>query len=493
MSVPSVVGLPQECDYSGGAGVQLPPAARSWAASIAPSNLSSIVSATQSVGTLTTAQSPVDNLSMNATTAYIDLPCGGGDSIFLDPRFTTLSFTAKMEIVTAGSAAQSTSSYQRGSGASWFDRMYITSSNGQILEDISEFGLLYDTLTKLMMNNSTMDAVGLAYGCESDDLRINIGHKWNVLSRGATNLAAGEGETHSYEFPLISGVLGTHASRFLNIGRLSKLQLALTTTSVLPITITTSTSTSNATFKVTLENIRLNLQLIDVGADALRMIDSGLIDGKMYMTSVTHRVSASAVPAQSGTNSITANIRCSSLKALITRFYEGGTASTTNSYHGKYDSKCPAGLDRYAYVIGGTQYPSQNINPLLQPAKAFAELQKAVGGWNNYAYQSSIPTISYCRMAVGGASQGYSAFNNQDWNWALGASSTSLCSFFIGQNLEVISKKSILSGLNVGSSNVFFNYNLSATPTNACIAYTFGVCDVILIHDVNMRTLDVRI
>jgi hypothetical protein len=487
MSLPQTVGLPAELDYSNGAGVSLPASARSWEVSVAPSNLSQVASSPQ---TLACAAGTYSELTFPSQTLYFDVPCGGSDSIFLDPQSTTISFTAKYEITTAGTAYQANARL-RGSAASFFDRMYIQSSNGQIVEDTPELGLIYDTLCQLMMNNSTRDSVAVAYGFNSDNTITNTGHIINGIQQG-DEVAVNEASLHSYSIPLISGVLGTHASRNLNVGRLSKLQLALTTASVAPVTIIRSAGTADAACKITLENFRLNLKLVDVGPQALAMIDKTLYGNTMYMHGISHKVSSSTVPAVAGSGSLNCNIRSSSLKALITRFHEGGTAAAARSTHGKYDSKMPAGMNFYAYNIGGVQYPNNSVNPLLEPARAYSNLQQAVGSFNNYAYQGSIPIESYTVQGEGGAAAAYTIAATQAYAWNKTTDIAKEASFFLGENLEVVSKKSILSGLDVGSASVFLNYNLSVTPTNPSTAYTIGICDFVLIHDVNMRDLQAR-
>ena len=50
-----------------------------------------------------------------------------------------------------------------------FDRMYLVSGNGQTLEDISEYGLVNDTLIKLQQSNSVRKGTALQYGFSTAD------------------------------------------------------------------------------------------------------------------------------------------------------------------------------------------------------------------------------------------------------------------------------------------------------------------------------------
>jgi hypothetical protein len=58
--------------------------------------------------------------------------------MFLDSRFTTLGFRMTINVVTAGTTSAITSGFLRSHANSFFDRMYITSQNGQIIEDIGD-------------------------------------------------------------------------------------------------------------------------------------------------------------------------------------------------------------------------------------------------------------------------------------------------------------------------------------------------------------------
>jgi hypothetical protein len=94
---------------------------------------------------------------MSSTNIIFDFPCGSSPSLFLDNRLTTLNFqmtTSFSNIVTQNAFGTFVDTYLRGGAHSWFDRMYIVGQNGQIIEDISEFALVQDTLIALQMNSS---------------------------------------------------------------------------------------------------------------------------------------------------------------------------------------------------------------------------------------------------------------------------------------------------------------------------------------------------
>ena len=141
----------------------------------------------------------------NVQNIIFDLPCGASPSMFLDNRFTTLNFTANLQMITAGVGSGSgyLCPYLRGSAYSYFDRMYITSQNGQIIEDITEFGLVNDTMIALQMNTSVRHGCAISYGFDAGNMVTSstsdpgvaggcMGHQWEQLvdgtASGTTNI-----------------------------------------------------------------------------------------------------------------------------------------------------------------------------------------------------------------------------------------------------------------------------------------------------------------
>ena len=485
MSIPSVVGIPSEMKL-GDVDFSLPPDARSYAVKVMASNVQSIASPPISLVSAA-AGPPTTTPQFVSQNVFFDLPCGQSPSTFLDTRFSTISFKATLtcSIVSSGAI---TSGLLRGGAYSFFDRMYITGGSGQILEDIAEYGLAYDTLTALQLNPSTHDSLALQYGFLSNvENGGNAGHAWAGL---ATTTPTSTNETHSYSFPVLSALLGMGSDKFLNIGRLNKLQLALQTATELPITIATGAAITTGTITITLSDIALNLEYVDIGASAIQMLDATLVDGNSYLHGTSYRTSAVSMPAVAGNQSLLAGIRGSSVKSLFARFVDGGAQTTTNSVNGKYDSKNPSATS-LNFNIGGMKYPNNPVNPLIAPASAFRNLQMAIGSFNNAQFQSSIVPSAYCKLSAGGAAQALTVGGTQDYNYSLASSATSLAQFIYGENVEVVAKRGLMSGLNCVNAPVFLEVNCSTAPTNAHQVYIMAMIDAVFIH--NVRTGDIQV
>jgi len=490
MSIPSSVGLPLELKL-GEVDFSLPVDARSYQVNVQPSNVPSVSQSNISVVNAT-AGPPTAIPQFTSQTLYFDLPAGSSPSTFIDNRFTTISFRANVAVTTAIAGAGATmTGYQRSGGYSWIDRMYITAQNGNIVEDITEYGLVNDLMVATQLNPATRDSLAVQYGFLSDPAAtVSQGHQWASFAIGTA--ANANGETYSYSMPLMSSLIGVTADRFFNIGRTNKLQIAIQTCTELPISILSAGAAATAgLFTVTLSDFAIQCQYVDIGPSALAMIDATLPDRKAYIHGTTYKTSSISMPAVAGSQSLLAGIRGSSIKSLFARFQDGGVPSTANSVNGKYDSKLPL-LNSINFNVGGQRLPNNPVNPLLQPSRAFRALQMASGSFNNATFQSAMIPAQYCKLSAGGTAQALTVGNTQAWFWNLGSTNSALCQFIYGEDLEVIARRGLMSGLNCNSAPVFVEFNAASAPANNQVLYVHALGDVVYIHDVATGDVQVR-
>ena len=327
-----------------------------------------------------------------------------------------------------------------------------------------------------------------------------IGHQWDSITDNQA-ITPHTGESRSYSIPLTSGVIGVLADKFLNLGRTSKLQLVLQTSSVLPISCQNSLATAfttNPTFQLTISNMSLQCEYIDVGVNALQLLDQTLVDGKAYSHGVTYRTSTASLPSGiSGSTSVLAGIRASSVKSLFVRFAQNGTVGVSTSIHGKYSSFNPA-LNGINFSIGGIKFPQTPVNPLLNPSQAFRDTQLAMGSWNNSNFCSGIPTWNYCKLSAGTGVVTSATNYTQDYKWSLTesgitASYASHSQFIFGENTEVCMRRGLLSGLNATSAPIFVELSINNALTNAHTVYVQAMIDHVIIHDVRSGDIQVRV
>jgi len=479
------IGFPKE--LSNEIAFSLPPSVSSYALKVIPSNLSQVASAQQTV-----TATAVQQLSGTSSNIIIDIPCGQSKSQFADPRFTMLNFRVKYSVISA--VTQAFTNFQlRSHAASFFDRMYIQ-SNGVVLDDVTNYGVIADMLVQNEINVAERDGLAAMYGFQYEaaatgSLNSNQGHK--VLGIDGATVSGALDRYYSYSIPIMNSLIGKGADKFLNHGALSNLQLVMQTSAILPITIVTAGAGTAAVVQVTMDNISLNMQVVDVGQEGLRMLNKG---GMQYYSGITYRASTSTLPAlTSGSVSLLTGIRGSSVRALFFRATEASTLSLAGCANNVYDSKMLTSTST-AWNINGQLYPSNPVDFLRNPAKALADTQQAIGNFNTYEFKSGLVPSQYFKYIPLGAGSTLPTDADAVFLIANATASTAenQCQFCYGLSLEKVAKAGILDGLNLQSGNTFLNLQLATTNLTSVTVFFIAKMDIIYVLDSATGQISVR-
>jgi len=253
-----------------------------------------------------------------------------------------------------------------------------------------------------------------------------------------------------------------------------------------------------------LNNFSLQCEYVDIGTAAVSMLDQTLVDGKAYIHGTTWRTSTASLPASTtGAVSLLAGVRASSVKSLFVRFAQNSSASTyvfgtTNqnaaASNGKYDATNPM-INSINFSVGGIKFPQTPTNPLLAPSQAFRDAQLAMGSWNSALFTSATTPNTYCRLSGGYNGPNLTPANgsNLDYNYTMGTTPYYQSQFIYGQDLEVVMRKSLLSGLNCTSAPIFLEIGIAYAPTFQHTAYVQALIDHVIIHDVRSGDITVRL
>lgn len=483
MSVP--VGFPSSLSNEGS--YSLPQSVSSYNIKVVPSNTSSVVAPAQTL----TASSTL-NLNGTSQNVIFDVPAGGSKSQFIDPRFSTLSGRITYAISSGASSAVITNCQLRSNFMSFFDRTY-TQSNGVVLDDLNSLGVIADLLVQTGIDVSSRDCLSSMYGFQyegaaANSLNANQGHKIAGID-GAT-LSAATSSYYSYTVPLISSLIGQGASKMFNIGGVSQLQVVLQTSAILPITIVTGTATTAAVLTVTLDNISLNLQVVDVGMEGLRMLNKA---GPQYYNGVTYRASTATVPSgTSGAISLLTGIRASSVNAMFARFCEASTLSTTGCINYVQDSKAPLATS-IAWNVNGQLLPSNPTDIVHNPSLCFYQTQQAAGNFATNEFKSGlVPSQYFVYLPIGTGSLPTDA--DKVFTASGTASSVTAQSQFVwGYNLQKVSTQSVLDGMNLSSGNTFLNMVWAVSNNVSVTAFFIAKMDIIYVLDPASGQISVRL
>jgi hypothetical protein len=483
----SQIGFPKELQND--IDMSVPASVSSYAVKVVPSNVASVVSSEQSLGAGAAASASYVQLNGTSSNVIFDIPAGQGKGKFIDPRFSTLNFRVKYEITNTPVQTVNTLAKLRSSGYAHWDRCYIQSQNGVVLDDVNLVGLVQDTLLQLEVDVAQRDALAAMYGFQYENsttgYNTNSGHVIDGINN--VSLSAPVSSYYSYSMPLLSSLIGKGARKMFQIGATSKLQLVLQSANIIPVTFCVGTSATPATFKLTIDNMSLNLQYVDIGDEGVKMLGK---TGVQYYDGTTYRVSSATLPSTSGSVSLLSGLRGSSVRSLFMRCTESSTLSPAGCINYIYDSKMPQATAA-AWNLNGMIVPSNPVDFIHNAAQVLSYTQEANGSFNTYEFKSGLVPSQYFIYAPGGTL----ATDADKWvSLATNASSiTSQAQFLFGYNLEKISKFGLMDGQNLNSGNTFLNLTLANASTNTLTFFFIAKQDIIYVHNTETGELSARL
>lgn len=488
-----VRGLPQELVMQS---VALPEGVTSQSVKVVPQNLSSITSNTTSV-VAADGVGAIKEITVPSTQVIFDIPTVASKNTWIDTAKSTISFRVRYQHTAGGTAfdANALQARLRSSAWSFFNRIFHTSSTGEIVDDCPLTNLAHHQYMSFNNDAAELDSVALSYGFDyqdgsSNSINGNTGHAINSyqISPGAS---ATFSSYYSYEFPLPSSLIGKYCKGMFPIGKVNKLQITLQTDTTAPITtrVAVATASASASLSFVMDNIALNLQYVDLGEEGGKLLgsaDSAVVHG------ITHRVSQSTLPAGKGAVSILMGLRGSSVRSIATRVVDG-SVSASGSSNGIYDSKMLHANSMNYFLGGKDRVPPNPINVIAQPASAFMRALHASEAFNDRQLKYNSTPQEYLKYCA--TSDTVDASGNQYDQRIITAGSgtlpTWLANWCFAMPLQKVSKSKILDGYNFNSSNQFFEANIVAT--NSASASLYFVCELDVIFVIQDGVIMTRI
>ena len=409
---------------------------------------------------------PVNAQSFQAgNVMQFDLPCGRRGQ-YLDPSSTYVRF--KIDYTQPGAGVVGTDfSYLLGSSYSPFIKQEVYGNNSVLLESINECGVLASMLFNTQLNDSDKKGLSSAFGFNF----VN-----NAYSSSATaghriwNDATTQGLTFEYCCPLI-GILGSGTDKMIPIGAIYGLRFELTCDAVSNFV---KAVTANVVPGYTISEVEFVGQVIELSPESQSIIENANPD-KIHIRSQTYRQASNILNASAGigTYDLLCGIRVSSLKSLYV------ACSPSNANEGKYSGVNPNLDQGTCWTIAGQNYPQRTISPSKHTADCFIELSKSFGALGLAQFNGCIAKNAYY---VSSSAYGLC----QAYNSTVANILTTPNQFFLGIDLEVVQRKnSLLSGINVNSSPLFFRAQVGqALSANNHVLNFFGYYDLILEIDV---------
>ena len=434
---------------------------------IQPNNVSSVSISGTNLQTSVTgvlSQIPFTSQQINFT-----LP-GGRRGMWIDTNRSFLSFRVKYQVTTAGASTTTTSSaFLTGGAMSWFDRATTYNSEGMVLDDMVQPGLIFHHDSLYNHDIAMRDSVALPYGFKHEkDTGLNDvqGHSIPAFTVSAANTIATGSNRFSYSVPLFNPVVGTlNKSGFFPLGHLPKLDFQLTTAAIAPVVISSSVALTAGAVAYEIDQLSISLWAIYLDAPSMQLLGS---PREHYVHSKTYRVAVNQIPASTtGQQSYLIGARGRSVRSIATRFSDS-VITTTGSASGVYDSKLPL-VSSINYLFNGRdRLPPNPINLSINPSEAFLRTLFAHEEYNPQEGRSSVTPDDYCRYWATGSAPSAGTQDQQIIEAGSSSTAGSLASFSFAEDLRKLSNSKIMDGLNLSQSAAhFLELNISNAPSNA--------------------------
>ena len=254
----------------------------------------------------------------------------------------------------------------------------------------------------------------------------------------------------SVAIPIVSGVIGVLASKFLPVGDMTAGDLRVEITLATAADGMVSTDANAVDWRVA--DPKLQLEYIELNSEAARMISQQNAGGYV-ISSESYANYANTVPAAVSNANVLIPARYSSLKTLFTVFRPQANIGSPNSKTVSSRANPFTGSWGAYYSIGGKNIPS---TPISDTTEAYAELCKSLHSFGAVS-ASSLLNKSVYTAAAGG--------------------------FVLAQDLETQSHRSRVSeqGVNTLSSNVHLVAQFGGGLAAALRVDTFGHYDFVVL------------
>jgi hypothetical protein len=427
-------------------------------------------------------------------------------SAFLDPQLTFLKFTYTNTTLNA------VATQFDGSAHTVIKRLKITSkSGGEDIENINEYGNLYNMLADLQLgwnyrattgnmvegfgNGSnfapaSQPAVALQAGLTNAQLTTAVGLNnavacisaqvlsnavgTNPISIGINEPTLASGASATFCLPLMSSVIGQLNNKYLPLFLTGDIQLEIEL-HARPSFTTIGDVAEPVKYSIT--GVELHTQLIEFESavgNTLRAISAvkGLF---IHATSWKHY--PSNLSANGGSNNLLINDRLRSVKSLLMSFRPSITTNATRPV----SCRSSIGMTGYQVKVGSQLYPPQVISGDASSASKnasefFSETLKAVGCLGNSHNAGVIENGSYCITPTSAVANTYPCTNH------FGETGIPARAVF-GLDFDSFTKQQIESGVNTINDNPINVMLTHAQPQFATTADIYLLHDEILIID----------
>ena len=469
---------------------------------VQPNNIASVSSSPQVLPI--TANTGNNSLSFPSQLVSFSIPSGQGKHVWIDSAKSTVSFRVNFQVSTAGAGMADCRANLQGGATSFFNRIVHIGPNGQTIDDVVNLHVSEHINQLLNLNVPDRDCFAPMYGFASEAGTANSvntvqGHPIDSLAGNTANSAGNC--FYSYEFPLPSALLGKYAKSMFPCGSVSKLDVQLYTNSFIPISYSNTTlGTTGPTLTVTIDNISLNLWMITLDTESMRLLGAPRIHS---IHGITQRTATSTLAAgSSGYMNTLIGLRGKSCRNLFTRIVDQGSVglgALTNgacaaALNGWADSKALLCSQLNYLIAGKDRYPQFPHNTQNLPASVFSRTLMASEMYDLWKQHSSLMPLQFFKYAtVGTAPTAAGGYDQRIVSAGSLTTTLDLATFVFGEDLRKAHSSEVLDGIDLTvTANHFLETNILVAPTNSQSIYFTGFFDIIFECDMESGTISYR-
>lgn len=364
---------------------------------------------------LRVVSNPINGTSFagaNSSKIIFEIP-GATTGVFLNCEQSYLSFSVAC-------AEPTIQAYVDCSAYSFFDR-FVLSHNGVILE---QFDSQYGLLCNIAMDMQCSDTQRKGTLSLTSGTTANTGNDLPAVATAGIQLSSNLSAPTYFALPLLSGIIGTMASKYFPLQALSGAPLRIELT-LNPYALNMASGVNNGYTMNNLELVTEQIQLDKAAAKWIHDRTMAVNNGRYVLPNSTWRIFNQTVPALSTTASLLIPIKVRSLRSIIVS--HRNAPDTVSPVVSKMRRQ--GGLRNYQMMIGSYLYPQR---PVDNPVMMFQELQKAWGSCSTTAVDGVFTRNNYTATNSG--------------------------SFLVGVDTESITNKGevLSSGINTLIDNVMY-------------------------------------
>jgi hypothetical protein len=352
--------------------------------------------------------------------------------------------------------------------------------NGQVKEDINEYGMIMTYLINSQYDSAMKNGL-VSYGYSSNDTTTPfVGSTTETVIQDGTLITAGSGISLSAPLPCCLSMVD--GDKFVPMDAFSSVRFNITLDTVAnlfaPALAANNTTLNQTTAEIiactdyTITNFELVFNVCTFNQEIKDML-LGQGETLILKTQSFNNIARSLSPSASGSNDLAFEHRLRSIKSLHALFSNNHAAYNPN---GKFESRdLTSGSGLIQFMVGGVAYPQLGLDTQNNKSYVLIENKKTWNALGTTEFNPSISSIEFSRVDT------------------TVSSLIAPAKFYVSTPTErVLSSNYLMSGVNTQNTPVSLRLNIgTATSANSLYnIYCIAIYDMLIELDTATRQVN---